>query len=106
MPLSEGYKRKQPPFADNPCWFARIGIYKEAVVSFIGRVREELEYLARYFSVEAFRGGTADAAINAALDRSGRGYQRKSPLQPRLVMWLVLMLPPTLFTVTSDRDRL
>jgi hypothetical protein len=62
-------------------------------VSIIGQSRHELCQLARHFTVEALCPGTTDDSIQAALEASGRGRQRASPLQPKLMMWLVLCLP-------------
>jgi len=62
-------------------------------MSIIGQSRQELFQLARHFTVEALCEGTTDQSIDAVLEASGRGKQRASPLQPKLVMWLVLCLP-------------
>lgn len=84
-------------------------------MSFFGRTREELEQLSRHFSVEALCVGKTDDFITEALCASGRAIQRKSPLQPKLVMWLVLSLPifradsiPAILArlLTGVRDRL
>ncbi|MBI4566624.1 MAG: IS4 family transposase [Planctomycetes bacterium] len=61
-------------------------------MSLIGNTRQELSQLARHFTVEALCAGTTDQSINAALVASGRGKQRASPLQPKLMMWLVLSM--------------
>lgn len=62
-------------------------------MSFIGQTRHELCQLARHFTVEALCPGTTDDSINTALEASGRGKQRASPLQPKLMMWRVLCQP-------------
>jgi len=61
-------------------------------VSIIGKARRELSLIAKDFTVEAFCSGGVDRSIDLALTQSGRGDQRLSPLQPKLVMWLVLCL--------------
>ncbi len=62
-------------------------------MSIIGQARRELCELARHFTVEALCPGETDQSITTALEHSGRGKQRASPLQPKLMMWLVLCLP-------------
>jgi len=62
-------------------------------MSIIGQTRHDLFHFARHFTVEALCSGTTDESIKAALEASGRGKQRASPLQPKLMMWLVLCLP-------------
>jgi hypothetical protein len=62
-------------------------------MSIIGNSREELSRIAREFTVEALAAGTVPATIEKALEASGRDRQRESPLQPKLMMWLVLCLP-------------
>jgi hypothetical protein len=62
-------------------------------MSIIGHSRQELCHFSRHFTVEALCLGTTDDSIRAALEDSGRGKQRTSPLQPKLMMWLVLCLP-------------
>lgn len=62
-------------------------------MSIIGQTRQELCKIARHFTVEALCSGATDQSINTALEMSGRGKQRISPLQPKLMMWLVLCLP-------------
>lgn len=61
-------------------------------MSFIGKARQELSQIAREFTVEAFCSESTDRSIEVALAESGRGDQRLSPLQPKLMMWLVLCL--------------
>jgi len=61
-------------------------------VSIIGKTRRELSQIARDFTVEAFCTGAVHRSIDSALAQSGRGDQRLSPLQPKLMMWLVLCL--------------
>ena len=62
-------------------------------MSIIGKTPKELPHISRHFTVEALAAGTTDQAITQALAASGRGVQRLSPLQPKLMMWLVLCLP-------------
>lgn len=62
-------------------------------MSIIGQPRQELVHISRHFTVEALAAGTTDQAITQALKDSGRGNQRESPLQPKLMMWLTLCLP-------------
>lgn len=62
-------------------------------MSIIGQTRHELCQVARHFTVEALCAGTTDQSIHSALEASSRGKQRASPLQPKLMMWLVLCLP-------------
>lgn len=59
----------------------------------IGSSRSELVHFSRHFTVEALCSGKTGQAIEQALKTSGRGEQRSSPLQPNLMMWLVLCLP-------------
>jgi hypothetical protein len=61
-------------------------------VSIIGKTRRELSQIAKHFTIEAFCSGDVDRSIDLALGQSGRGDQRQSPLQPKLMMWLVLCL--------------
>jgi hypothetical protein len=61
-------------------------------VSIIGKTRRDLSQIAKDFTVEAFCSGDVDRSIDLSLGQSGRGDQRLSPLQPKLVMWLVLCL--------------
>ena len=61
-------------------------------MSIIGTVREKLSHLSKYFTVEALCGDGADRFIEEALKHSGRGEQRESPLQPKLMMWLTISL--------------
>jgi hypothetical protein len=62
-------------------------------MSNIGDARRNLSELARNFTVEALCSGTAARSIEAALATTGKGGQRASPLDPRLMMWLVVCLP-------------
>lgn len=62
-------------------------------MKFIGKTRQDLSRIAREFTVEALSPGSVSSSIDRALADSGRGDQRHSPLQPRLMMWLVLCLP-------------
>lgn len=62
-------------------------------MKFIGKTRQDLSRIAREFTVEALSPGSVSNSIDKALADSGRGDQRHSPLQPRLMMWLVLCLP-------------
>jgi len=59
----------------------------------IGDTRRKLSELARSFTVEALCSGTTAQSVEAALATTGRGGQRASPLDPKLMMWLVLCLP-------------
>jgi len=61
-------------------------------MSIIGTVREKLSQLSKHFTVEALCGDRADRFIEEALEHTGRGEQRKSPLQPKLMMWLTICL--------------
>ena len=62
-------------------------------MSIIDQTRRELSQIAREFSVEVLCAGSTDRHIEQALEASGRGHQRLSPLQPKLMTWLVLCLP-------------
>jgi hypothetical protein len=62
-------------------------------MSIIGNAHEELARIARDFTVEALAAGTVHSTVEKALAASGRDRQRESPLQPKLMMWLVLCLP-------------
>jgi len=62
-------------------------------LEFIGKARQELSRIAREFTVEALSPGNVSKSIDKALEDSGRDRQRQSPLQPRLMMWLVLCMP-------------
>ena len=62
-------------------------------MSIIGTPRQELSRIAGEFSVEALCAGSTDQSIERALKASGVDGQRASPLQPKLVMWVVLCLP-------------
>ena len=70
-----------------------VGTYEEAVVIIIGKARQELSRIAREFTVEALSSGSVPVSIDQALKDSGTDRQRQSPLQPRLMMWLMLCLP-------------
>lgn len=61
-------------------------------MSIIGTVREKLSHYSKHFTVEALCGDGADRFIDEALKHTGRGEQRKSPLQPKLMMWLTICL--------------
>lgn len=69
-----------------------VGTNEEAVMSIIGTIREKLSNLSKHFTVEALCGDGADRFIDEALKVTGRGEQRQSPLQPKLMMWLTLCL--------------
>lgn len=56
----------------------------------IGQDHEKLSSLSRNFGVEVLSSGKVPAWITWALERSGRLKVRKSPLQPRIVFWLVV----------------
>lgn len=68
-------------------------------MSVFGRFHAELSSIARSFSIEALAGGDVQSKILAALAATGRLQQRESPLQPPLVLWLVLGL--TIFRADS-----
>ncbi len=61
-------------------------------MSIIGTIREKLSHYSKHFTVEALCGDGADRFIDEALKHSGRGKQRQSPLQPKLMMWLTICL--------------
>lgn len=61
-------------------------------MSIIGKTHRELSQIARNFTVEAFCSGGVNRAIDSALTESGCRDQRLSPLQPKLMIWLVLCL--------------
>jgi hypothetical protein len=76
-------------------------------MSVFDRFRAGLSSVARSFSVEALAGGDVQAEILAALAQTGRLRQRESPLQPPLILWLVLGL--TIFrrdSIPAVLDRL
>lgn len=59
----------------------------------IGAPRSDLSHFSKHFTVEALCSGKTGEGIERALKATCRGHQRSSPLQPKLVMWLVLCLP-------------
>jgi len=59
----------------------------------IGQARRELSEIAKNFTVEALCSGSAARSVEAALNMTDREGQRASPLDPKLMMWLVLCLP-------------
>ena len=61
-------------------------------MSIIGTIREKLSHYSKHFTVEALCGDGADRFIDEALKHTGRGKQRQSPLQPKLMMWLTISL--------------
>jgi hypothetical protein len=54
---------------------------------------QELYTFSKSFTVEALCTGRTEENLKAALEESGQDRQRRSPLQPRLMLWLVLCLP-------------
>lgn len=54
---------------------------------------QELYTFSKSFTVEALCPGRTAENIKAALRETGRDRQRRSPLQPSLMMWLMLCLP-------------
>lgn len=54
---------------------------------------QELYTFSKSFTVEALCAGRTEENLKAALEEAGLDCQRRSPLQPRLVFWLVLCLP-------------
>lgn len=61
-------------------------------MKFIGKARQDLSKISREFTVEAFCSENTGRLIETALVESKRNEQRVSPLQPKLMMWLVLCL--------------
>lgn len=59
----------------------------------IDHFAQNLYTFSKDFCLEVFSAGRAAQDIKAALEVTGRAKQRKSPLQPKLMMWLVLSLP-------------
>lgn len=59
----------------------------------IGNFGHKLFRIGQDFTVEVFARGEVQAKLRAALKASGRLEQRASPLQPVLMMWLILHLP-------------
>ncbi|MBI4576532.1 MAG: transposase domain-containing protein [Planctomycetes bacterium] len=68
-------------------------------MSVFGRFHAELSSVARRFRIEALAGGNVQSEVLAALAATGRIRHRESPLQPPLVLWLVLGL--TVFRADS-----
>lgn len=62
-------------------------------MSCIDQSGQELYTFSKSFTVEALCVGRTEENLKAALRESRQDRQRRSPLQPRLVMWLVLCLP-------------
>lgn len=58
----------------------------------IDRSGQELYPFSRDFTVEALCPGMTGKNIEAALRETGRDRQRRSPLQPKLMMWLMLCI--------------
>ena len=54
---------------------------------------QELYTFSKSFTVEALCTGRTEENLKAALEESGQDRQRRSPLQPRLMLWLMLCLP-------------
>lgn len=59
----------------------------------IDHFAQNLYTFSKDFCLEVFSAGPTAQNIERALQATGRGKQRKSPLQPKLMMWLVLSLP-------------
>lgn len=59
----------------------------------IGKRGGDLSRIARDFTVEVFARGDVQGKLKQALFSTGRLRQRTSPLQPVLMMWLILHLP-------------
>lgn len=59
----------------------------------IDKAGQELYTFSKDFGLEALSPGRTAENIKAALKASGKGRQRRSPLQPQLMIWLVLCLP-------------
>lgn len=55
-------------------------------------IHRELSALSRDFTVEALAVGRSQEHLREALKAAGRLDQRRSPLQPHLMMWLVLSM--------------
>lgn len=56
-------------------------------------LREALCRLSRSFSIEALCTAETAASAREALERSGKLWQRESPLQPLFMLWFVVCLP-------------
>lgn len=54
---------------------------------------QELYTFSKSFTVEALCSGRTEENLKATLEEAGLDRQRRSPLQPRLMFWLVLGLP-------------
>lgn len=59
----------------------------------IDNLAQNLYHFSKAFCLEVFSAGRTAHNIEAALDATGRAQQRNSPLQPKLMMWLILSLP-------------
>ena len=55
-----------------------------------GRFHKKLASVARQFCLEALAPGDVSELVTQVLERSSRLRQRHSPLQPRLIFWLVI----------------
>lgn len=62
-------------------------------MGYIGKRGGDLSRIAQDFTVEVFARGDVQAKLRQALSSTGRLRQRSSPLQPVLMMWLILHLP-------------
>jgi len=56
------------------------------------QTRRELAALSRDFTIEALATGRTQQQMRDALERAGRLRQRLSPLQPLLMMWLLISM--------------
>lgn len=59
----------------------------------IDQIPQNLYPFSKDFCLEVFCAGRTAQNIETALEATGRAKQRASPLQPKLMMWLVLCLP-------------
>lgn len=59
----------------------------------IDQAAQKLYTFSKDFCLEALSPGRTAQNIEAALESTGRAKQRESPLQPKLMMWLILSLP-------------
>ena len=58
----------------------------------IGKDHAKLSEISREFCLEALAAGDVPGMGSRALEASGKLRARKSPLQPRLTLWLVVGL--------------
>jgi len=59
----------------------------------VGQIHDFLSRKGRDFSVDLLSRADTKERIKGCLERSNRWKQRKSPLQPMLMVWLILCLP-------------